>query len=264
MSRILILVLSLAAGGGAAWLTMVNPPDDLQTGETAPMPMEAAAAQPRLEEVLVAAVDLEHRRRLVPADLQWRPWPEEALADGFITRASQPDALETLNGNMVRTAMLAGEPVRQERVGPVTSGFMSALLPPGKRAVAVRVSAETTAGGFILPDDRVDVLHTVTASGSDNGTGSGVSRTILTNIRVLAVDQQVDGGEGDAATVGRTATLELDPRQAEVVAAAEASGSLSLALRSSADNNDVAGTVQEVERSVRIISAGRSQIHKTE
>jgi pilus assembly protein CpaB len=263
MSRVLVLVASVAAGGGAAWLTLSGQPEEGTVAFVAPSVVEPAHAAPRLEEVLVAATDLEHRRRLAADDLQWLAWPKDALSPGHITRAEQPDAIETLSGSMVQVAMFAGEPVRAERVTSAMPGFLSAQLPRGKRAVAVRISAETTAGGFILPDDRVDVLHTTTAAADDGGTGRGVSRTLVTNIRVLAVDQLAESEQGNTVAMGRTATLELAPRQAEIIAAAEVSGTLSLALRSLADNHEVSDAAVETERSVRIIGAGRSQIVKS-
>ncbi len=110
------------------------------------------------------------------------------------------------------------------------SGFLSAILPSGMRAIAVRISASNTAGGFILPGDRVDVVQTVAQQASSDAPAENVSRTILSNIKVLAIDQTVGEKEGEAAAIGKTATLELDPAQVELITAAEASGTLSLAL----------------------------------
>ena len=263
MTRILVLVFSILAGGGAAWLTMNGEPQVVQPGGIVGPAAAAveAPASPALEEILVAAVDLEHRRKVAPEDLQWQAWPKEALQAGFITRSAQPEAVEAMVGHTVHVAMLAGEPIRQEKVNALSNGFMSTLLSSGRRAVAVRVSAETTAGGFILPEDRVDVLHTTVPAGSSGG----VTQTIVTNVRVLAIDQQVSTSTSDVNSVAaaKTATLELDPAQAEAVSAAGVSGSLSLALRSSADNSEVQIVTREAERTVHIISAGRSQIATT-
>ena len=116
------------------------------------------------------------------------------------------------------------------------------MLPAGKRAVAVRITAEKTAGGLILPNDRVDVLHTLESADKPEGQKDYATRTILTNIVVLAVDQTLnetnkdEKGKAKPAAIGKTVTLELDPRQAEVLVSAEASGTISLALRSAADN----------------------------
>jgi pilus assembly protein CpaB len=121
----------------------------------------------------------------------------------------------------------------------------------------VRISAESTAGGFILPNDRVDVLH------SDGK--SSVSHTILSNVRVLAIDQVVDdtskkNDTKSANVVGKTATLELDPSQAEILNAAQSAGTLSLSLRSAADNDDYR---HDNKQAVRIIRAGRSEVLNT-
>src|SRR5690606_16094046 len=137
------------------------------------------------------------------------------------------------------------------------------ILPPGKRAVAIRVSAEKTAGGFILPNDRVDVIHTITRPGEAGAPGTSASRTILKNIRVLAVDQIANDPKGQAV-VGKTATLELSPTQAEAVATGQIAGVLSLALRSVADSDDEAILVQEKQTSIRIIRAGQIEVVRVE
>ena len=177
--------------------------------------------------------------------MRWQSWPESALNSAYITRSARPDALETLANSYVRNHMSAGEPIRDENLLPATGGFLSTLLSSGKRAIGVRITAESTAGGFILPNDRVDVLLTVALQGqSDHFT-----RTILRNVPVLAIDQSVDDRSQDektkakAAIVGRTATLELDPRQAEILTSGEATGTISLALRSVTDNGEKQSTI---------------------
>lgn len=257
MLRIIVLLVSIAAGGVAAWLTMTGGPGPVQTvarmGSTAE---PAPVAVPESEEVLIAAMDLEPRRKLAAADLQWQAWPKEMIHDGYITRSGMPDAVELTAGKLVQDAMVAGEPIRQEKLRDPGQGYMSALLSPGKRAVAVQVSAETTAGGFILPGDRVDVLQTTVEQ-----EGEGVTRTVVTNIRVLAIDQhfgEPGAPEVSSVPVAKTATLELDPVQAEIISAASVSGSLSLALRSISDDGDEQVVTQESERTVHIISSGRS------
>jgi pilus assembly protein CpaB len=174
----------------------------------------------------------------------------------YLTKASRPDAIDALAGSIIRNRMAAGEPIREENLTPRHAGYLATVLPSGKRAMAVRVSAESTAGGFILPNDRVDVLH------SDGK--SPVSHTILSNVRVLAIDQVVDETEkkenSKANVIGKTATLELDPSQAEILTAAQAAGTLSLSLRSAADNNDYHLSNRQA---VRIIRAGHSEILNT-
>jgi pilus assembly protein CpaB len=141
------------------------------------------------------------------------------------------------------------------------------MLPPGKRAVAVRVSAESAAGGFILPNDRVDVLHIVEVGEQKER----VSQAILRNVVVLAIDQVVDDnskdnkGNAKAAVVGKTATLELDKFQTEILTAAQAKGTISLALRSAADKSEETTVHQphveviQVSRTV-LIRGGRRSI----
>jgi len=116
------------------------------------------------------------------------------------------------------------------------AGFMAAILPAGMRAISTQISPETGAGGFILPNDRVDVILTM-KGGRDADKSGGHSETILRNVRVLAIDQTVEEKNGQKVVVGRTATLELAPGQAEALALSQQLGTLSLALRSIADNS---------------------------
>jgi pilus assembly protein CpaB len=143
------------------------------------------------------------------------------------------------------------------------SGFMAAILPTGMRAVSTEISPETGAGGFILPNDRVDVILSKHEKNPDNrGGGSDVvnSEIILTNIRVLAIDQAPKEKDGQNAVVGKTVTLELKPEQTETLARARQSGTLSLALRSIADVNIVESRADDQTRkrgdSVNVIRYG--------
>ena len=253
ISRLLVLALSLTAGGGAAWLTTTREP------QIEEITMTATAAPSEHAEILVAATDLEQRRRLGPEDLEWRSWPKDALHEGYITRSAEPGAIEELGGKLVRVSILAGEPLRREKIGASDTGYLSALLTPGQRAVSVKVSAESTAGGFILPDDRVDVLHTTVP----NGSTGGVTRTVVTNVRVLAIDQQTAAPEANAVATAKTATLELKPGQAEIVSAAVATGALSLALRSSADDSDMQVVAADTGRTIHIIGGGQTRVART-
>lgn len=252
VSRLLVLALSLSAGGGAAWLTTTNDSQVEQVNVAAPV------EKAERSDILVAATDLEQRRRLGAEDLEWRAWPNESLHDGYILRSAQPEAINEFGGKLVRISMFAGEPLRREKVSATDTGYLSALLGPGRRAVSVKITAESTAGGFILPDDRVDVLHTVIPDGKTGG----VTRTVVTNIRVLAIDQQVTAPDSNSVAAAKTATLELRPSQAEIVSAAEARGALSLSLRSSADNSDLQVVSNEVDRSVYIIGRGEGRFAK--
>lgn len=256
MLRILLFSVALVAGGSAAWVAFALQP------RQGPATAVAEPAPPLpTQKVLVAAGDVAQGQTLSRENLRWQTWPEEAISPGFISRSARPDALETLQGAIVRSRIVAGEPIREEKLVNTDSGYLAAILPAGQRAVAVRVSAENTAGGFILPNDRVDVLHTVQRSG--DGQSASESRTILRNVRVLAIDQMADETSSEsAAAVGKTATLELTPEQAEVIAAAEASGSLSLALRSAADADETDEPVRRTATAVRIVRGGRIEIVK--
>jgi pilus assembly protein CpaB len=231
MLRIAILIAALVAGAAAAWMALAL------RGE----PAVATTVMPPTPVVLVASADLGLGEKLTKENMRWQSWPESALTPAYIKRSARPDALEALAGSIVRSRMMSGDPIRNENLVPLNAGFLSTMLPSGKRAVAVPISAQTTAGGFILPNDRVDVILTVA-----QGQSEPVSRTILSNVPVLAIDQTVDERSKDenakakaSAVVGKTATLELDPSQVEILTASERAGTLSLALRSAADNGEL-------------------------
>ncbi|WP_262269894.1 Flp pilus assembly protein CpaB [Microvirga yunnanensis] len=251
MLRILILIGALGAGGVAAWLALAMQP------ETQPVAAVVETLPAPTTDVLVASLDLAQGQKLGPESLRWQPWPEAALNSGFITRATRPDAVETLGGLVVRDRFVAGDPIRNEKLAKEETSMLAAGLTAGMRAVAIRISAESSAGGLILPNDRVDVVHTASREGQDT-----VSRTILRNVRVLAIDQKVDDAAqapDKAAVVGKTATLELDQVQTETITGAQASGALSLALRSVEDRNEASVVEPQSVTSVRILRAGHSE-----
>ena len=245
-ARIAVLGVALAAGGGAA-LMMQGPP---------PAPEPAPPPAPTFE-VLVAASDLPMGNSLKAADLRWQPWPESAPASGLIRKSDHPGIVEDLAGSVVRSPMLAGEPVRREKLIKGNGGFMSAILPAGRRAVAITIDnrGASSAGGFILPNDRVDVIRTIKPE-----TGPPVSETILGNIRVLAIGQNIQERNGEKVVTGETATLELSPAQSEEVILAQKIGQLSLVLRSLADVNET-GTPKREERgtALQVIRYGVQQ-----
>src|SRR5690242_19558339 len=171
---------------------------------------------------------------------------------------------------IVRTPFVAGEPIREAKlVNSKGSGFMAAILPSGMRAISTEISAETGAGGFILPNDRVDVILTKREkAGEKSGTDVVNSEIILSNVRVLAIDQAPKEKEGQNALVGKTVTLELKPDQAETLTRARQSGTLALALRSIADVNvaeDKAdGKVPARGASINIVRWGVSSTQTTQ
>lgn len=226
-SRIIVLGVAAVAAGGVALLAR-----SLMGGGT---PQTVAAPAPRIitSEVLVAASQLTPGTALTPASVRWQDWPKSAVDSSFITHDGSPDLTKVVQHAVVRSPMVAGEPLTLTKmVHADAAGFMAARLMTGMRAVSISISVDTGAGGFILPDDRVDVLSTQQA-----GDRKFQTRTILKDVRVLAVDQTYDGTTGSAKTVvGRTATLELTPAQAELIERAKAGGTLSLALRALGDN----------------------------
>ena len=227
-ARIVVLSIALGAGGLAAYLASGS--------REAPAP--APVAQIPTVDILVAKADIGLGQSVKPDDLQWQAWPQ-ATSGNFISRASKAEAVKEFTGSIARSPFIAGEPIREQKlVKSDGSGFMAAILPAGYRAISTEISPETGAGGFILPNDRVDVILSKREKNPDSkGPDLTTSEIILTNVRVLAIDQAPKEKEGTSALVGKTVTLELKPEQAEMLARSRQSGSLTLALRSIADAN---------------------------
>lgn len=256
MLRALLFTVALASGGISAWLVAASTPGDTPAGNS------AAPAPLNMVEVLVAATNLAQGQELLAEHLRWHSWPADSLNQAFLLRTQRPEAVAELAGSVLRSNILAGEPILADKFAAPGSSFLSAVLAPGKRAVAIAISAEKTAGGFVLPNDRVDVVQT-RSCGPEDGCNAGLSvRTILRNVRVLAIDQSGDKDPAEGVLVGKTATLELDPLQTETIVGAEASGKLSLVLRSSADNADVEEAVPSGERTVRVWRNGDAEVVK--
>ncbi len=229
-ARLVVLTVAIAAGGVAAMLAgrSEKPPET-------PAPV---AAKPETVDILIAKNNIGIGQALSAGEMEWQAWPKEASTGNFIRKSDRPTALENLSGQIARYPFVAGEPIREAKlVDAKGSGFMAAILPPGMRAVSTQISPETSAGGFILPNDRVDVLLTRRDPEAEKATGSEahVSEVVLSNIRVLAIDQNVEEKGGQKVVMGKTATLELTPAQTETLALSQKRGSLSLALRSITD-----------------------------
>jgi len=232
ITRIAVLVVAALAAGGAALLVRTILSDTNEAAANAP----SQVVQMPTNEVLVASARLDRGQTIEGNSLRWQPWPENAISSSFITKARDPQALERTLKATVRIPMEAGEPVTLQKVVTLdNTGFMAAVLDPGMRAISAKISPETGAGGFILPNDRVDVILTEERRG-DTGSRSAISRTILKNIRVLAIDQTFQEKDGEKVVIGKTATLELTPRQAEALALSKVAGDVSLSLRSLADS----------------------------
>lgn len=194
----------------------------------------SAPPPPPLPEILVAKKPMPAGTFVKPEELEWRPWPEQGLSEAYLVKGKAND--KDLAGAVVRTHLYAGEPITASRVvHPGEQGFLAAVLDPGKRAVAIPVDGTSGVAGFVFPGDHVDVIltikRTVTAEGGEGGETRQFSETLLTEVRVLAIDQSLDNESG-GARIGKNVTLEVSPKQAERVALALDMGSLSLSLRS--------------------------------
>lgn len=225
LTRILVLVGAVVAAGVAALLAR-----GMMGGQN----KADAAPSIELSEVLVAARGIEVGTKLTGVDVKWMGWPKAAVDPSFTTKDGQPKAIEEMaEGSIARSPLSAGQPITgQNTIKADGGGFMAAVLTPGKRAVGVKVNAERGAGGFILPNDRVDVILTRKLGQETSGVPNYQATTVLSDIRVLAVDQTSEEEGDNKAIVGKTATVELSEREAEVLALAEAMGDLSLTLRS--------------------------------
>src|SRR5450631_3795189 len=229
-ARIGVLILALSAGGVAAYLARGS-------DNTSPPPEPVVQLQ--TVDVLVARSDIGLGQSVNTENLQWQTWPAATASNHFIRRNERPEATKEVAGSIARAPFLAGEPIREPKLVKANgSGFMAAVLPSGMCAVSTEISPETGAGGFILPNDRVDVILSRRDREAERLTGieSQIAETLLSDARVLAIDQTVEEKNGQKVVVGRTATLELTPRQVETLAMGRLMGSLSLALRSLADS----------------------------
>ena len=231
-ARIVVLVIAIAAGGVAALLA----------GRSDPPPVAPAPVAPlETVDVLIANSDIGLGHTVAASDLRWQTWPASAAGANFVRQNERPDAIKELTGAITRASFSSGEPIREAKlIKGNGGGYMAAVLPSGMRAISTEISTETGAGGFILPNDRVDVILTKREKNPDKaGPDIANSEIILSNVRVLAIDQAPKEKEGQNAVVGKTVTLELKPEQAETLARSRQTGTLSLALRSIADVNMV-------------------------
>jgi len=209
--------------------------------------LEAKVIEVEYSQVLAAAADLSLGSRINEENVEWIQWPTEALAPSLITKETQQDAMQEFTGAIVRSAIVAGEPINPAKlVTGVGAGVMSALLQPGMRAVTTRISPDTAAGGFIQPGDRVDIILTQTFEVNNTAAREGEivdnqiisAQTIFENVRVLAIDQTFStSAENGADIIGSTATFELNPIDVEILQEAEGSGDLSLTLRGLTGSN---------------------------
>jgi pilus assembly protein CpaB len=288
MNAVRIIILAVAAVAAIAVAVLVR----TMTARPAPAPAQVAAPAapaPRpMTRVLTARMDLPVGTRLSAENLAWQDWPAENLNPTFITDGSAPvarptgaaqgaahrvqqmagdalsgnQAMQAVEGAIVRTAIVRGQPILPNSiVRGGEGGYMSVVLGPGMRAMSVPVNVDASAGGFVLPGDRVDVLISHAARNADQGF---VAELVMRNVRVLAIDQQTSPEADARAIVGGVATLEIPEGDMEVMARARAQGNVILALRSYADLGGASGRAGSrssdeagPQNSVRIFRAGQ-------
>ncbi|CAN7150210.1 Flp pilus assembly protein CpaB [Devosia sp. LjRoot3] len=262
-ARIILVVVALVAGGLAAFLVV-------RTRTPAPSTeVVTQVVQEQKTQVLVAKAPIGMGERLKPDTLEWQDWPEGAVRPEYVTVSAMPDAPAELTGAVARFEFFPGEPIREQKLVRSDQGYLSAVLASGMRGVAVGVNAVSSAGGFVVPNDHVDVvLTTSTPTGQQ-------SEVVLSNVRVLAIGKRlgemgVSGGDEKAENDSPTpetfdkstvATLELTPGQAETLINASMRGQLSLTLRSITDFGKGADAQRPASTSqaVRVIRFGKEQ-----
>ncbi|MGH1421368.1 MAG: Flp pilus assembly protein CpaB [Hyphomonas sp.] len=242
--RIIVLIGSLIAAAAAAFLVqrIATPTTVTATVTEQQTITQVAEVEVSEVQVLVSRRDMKPGDLIREEDLEWAPWPEESLVEGFVTEELTPDAIEVTAGGIARTPIYIREPINTRKiVSKGEQGLMAALITQGMRAISVEISTESASGGFILPNDRVDLIltHDVEVTSEGKTTERPVSVSILTNARVLAIDQVYRTGEdGGASYVGNVATLEVTPKEAEMISLSQSLGSLSLSLRPYSESLD--------------------------
>ncbi|MGA9602269.1 MAG: Flp pilus assembly protein CpaB [Methylocystis sp.] len=219
-------------GGVAAYFFMHKTPP------AKPLAIVAPILPPMTDQALVAKRDLAYGMALKESDYGWVETPKASVSKGAVTKGESPNAIEDLVGAFVRAPIAKGEVIRRDRlVKGASTSMLSSLLASGMRAIAIDVSINTTAGGFILPNDRVDIVKVYREPELTKEHGFDVlgSELVVTNVRVLAIGPTVESKNGEAVATGATATLEVDPVQAEKVLLAQRSGTLLLELRPISD-----------------------------
>jgi pilus assembly protein CpaB len=236
--KVILLVGALIVAAITAFMAR-----SLIVGSPAPQSaaMTVVAAAPDGPDVLVATKALPVGTILDASSLRYQPWPKELVQNVYYIKKAGFDP-KSLQGTVVRNAITAGQPLTQGAlVKPGDRGFLAAALGPGMRAVTVPVEATTSVGGFVFPGDRIDLILTQSVAGGGDGPPLKAAETIMRNIRVLATDQRTDNAVGDdGKTIVKTfsnVTIEATPRMAEQIAVAQTVGTLSLSLRSIADNS---------------------------
>lgn len=227
-ARTLILfVIALTLAGGTALLVR----SFLAQKTDAEAEALARPAAPQ-KFVLVARGAITRGQILKPQDFSWQVWPEGGIDKNYIQTGTR--TAESFAGWVARDPFAAGEPISDAKiVSPGSRGFLAAVLRPGMRAISVPVTATSGISGFVFPGDQVDLLitHQLAGAGGNNGAQHRAAETVLQDVRVIGVDQKLDSKTGEPL-VAHTATLEVTPKQSEIIAVATEIGKLSLSLRS--------------------------------
>jgi pilus assembly protein CpaB len=239
--RLIVLGLALVAAGGAALLVR-----GMLGGGTPKVEARPAPIVP-MSEVLVASANLQPGQELTADQVRWEKWPTASVDSTFITHQAAGSEQAAVKGTVVRAPIMAGQPIANTAiVHGDGAGFMAAMLTPGMRGVSITIATDSGAGGFILPNDRVDVILTRKFNQTDPPLV--VANTILSNVRVLAVDQTYKQEKDTRTVVAKSATLELTPAQAEMISRSAAAGQLSLALRPLGDTGEVASLEDKLKK----------------
>jgi pilus assembly protein CpaB len=230
MKRAQLLGLTIAAIAGILAFIMVRSMGGQTTVE------KRVEVEVNAVEVLVARRDISLGEITNDGLFRWQKWPKKGVTPSFVTRDTNPRDLKKLYTAIVRAPILANEPITKDKlVAAGQGGVLAAILPKGMRAISTRIKEETSVGRLILPNDHVDVIL-ISRSRDSKGKEEYISDTLFKNVRVLAIGQQLESKDGKKTTgAANTATLELTPSQAEMLAMADSMGDITLALRSVAD-----------------------------
>lgn len=260
--RAVIIMIAIVSAAIAVFLMFFMPEtngDEEPLEDIEVVEPEAEETEPEMVDVLVASEDISRGEVIDEDVLEWESWPVDNLREGYLTRDDDPDIVADITNFVVRADIGEGTPVRLSRLGGPTDAATTSLefdLPSGRRAIAVPVSVSTTAGGFILPGSRVDIMHVYSA-----GRDLSQTRIIASDVGVIALDQRRETDEETSSFLGSTATLEVSLDQARRISRAQRDGQLVLMLRSVADRDQLTGEIEDPEsHEVNVISSGRMQV----
>jgi pilus assembly protein CpaB len=244
LARTIVLPVSVAAGLLAAYLAYIL---------VKPSPNVPVVQRTTSTEVVVVIKNIAGGEVIQEADLRWIEWPEQGVTPGMITRAAEPSALRTSAGKIALQAITAGEPLRKERIlDTAGGGTISAILPPGKRAYAILIDEKTTAGGFILPNDRVDILTVRPMQGNQPGTA-----VVIRGAKVIAIGHRIDP-TGEKIALGRLATIEVTPEQLELLSSLEKDGAFLLTPLSLLESKNAENSTAERRINLPVSFIGKS------